>query len=63
MSTCSIAYESNGHTNGEATMLLIHGFSGCLKMWWDHALTNEYREAIKTHKTKIRKIVKIEYGT
>uniref|UniRef100_A0A9I9E7L5 DUF7746 domain-containing protein n=1 Tax=Cucumis melo TaxID=3656 RepID=A0A9I9E7L5_CUCME len=63
MLTCAIAYESNGHSNREAVMLLINEFSGSLKLWWDHALSTEQKEAIKRHKTKVRRIIKVEEGT
>uniref|UniRef100_A0A9I9ED34 DUF7746 domain-containing protein n=1 Tax=Cucumis melo TaxID=3656 RepID=A0A9I9ED34_CUCME len=62
MLTCAIAYESNGHSNREAAMLLINGFSGSLKLWWDHALSTERKEAIKRQKTKVRRIIKVEEG-
>ena len=32
-------------------------------MWWDHALTNEQREAIKNHRTRIRMMIKTKDGT
>ena len=60
MLTCSIAYESNDHTNGEVASVLINGFSGSLKMWWDHALTSEQREAIKRYKTKVKRVIKVD---
>ena len=63
MLTCVIAYESNGHSNREATMLLINEFSGSLKFWRDHALTTEQKEAIKRHKTNVRRTIKVEEGT
>ena len=63
MLTCVIAYESNGHSNREAAMILINGFSGSLKLWWDHALTIEQKEAIKRHKTKVRRTIKVEKGS
>ena len=47
MLTCAITYESNGHSNKEAAMLLINGFSGSHKLWLDQALTSEQKEAIK----------------
>ena len=32
-------------------------------LWWNHALTNEQKEAIKTHRTRIKRTIKIENGT
>ena len=58
MLTCSIAYESNGHLNGEAAMLLTNGFSGSIKLWWGHALTNEKKEAIKNNRTIVKRRIK-----
>ena len=63
MLTCVIAYEFDDHSNREPVMFLINGFSGSLKLWWDHALTTEQKEAIKRHKTKVRRTIKVEEGT
>uniref|UniRef100_A0A9I9EL69 DUF7746 domain-containing protein n=1 Tax=Cucumis melo TaxID=3656 RepID=A0A9I9EL69_CUCME len=63
MLTCAITYKSNGHSNREVVILLINRFSGSLKLWWDHALTTEQKEAIKRHKTKVRRTIKVEEGT
>ena len=60
--TCSITYESNAHTNGEAPMLLINGFSGTFKLWWDHALINKQKVAIKNHRTRIKRTIKTKDG-
>ena len=60
MLTCAIAYESNNYSNGEVGMLLINGFSRSLKLWWDHALTNEQKEVIKNHRTKVKRKIKVE---
>ena len=57
MLTCVIAYESNGHSNGQAAMLLTNGLSGSLKLWWDHALTNEQKEAIRKHRARVKRII------
>ena len=44
-------------------MILINGFSGSLKFWWDHALTNKQKEAIKKHRKRLRRTIKVEEGT
>ena len=58
----SIASELNGHSNGEAVMHLINRFSVSLKLWWDHSLTNEQKEAIKNHRTRVKRTIKVEVG-
>ena len=64
MLTCSRAYESNVYTNGsELATLLINEYSESLKMWLDHGLTNEQREAIRKHWTRIKRTIKAEDGT
>uniref|UniRef100_A0A9I9EK22 Uncharacterized protein n=1 Tax=Cucumis melo TaxID=3656 RepID=A0A9I9EK22_CUCME len=44
-------------------MLLINGLSGSLKLLWDSTLTNEQKEAIKTHRTRVKRTIKVEEGT
>ena len=63
MLTYSLAYESNSFSNGELGKLLINRFSRSLKLWWDHALTPEQKEAIRNHRTKFKRTIKIEVGS
>ncbi|GJS03291.1 hypothetical protein Tco_0319799 [Tanacetum coccineum] len=59
MTMASNAYKTHKNNEKQIIEILISGFAGCLKGWWDHYLTEAEKDIIfKAKKT----IVKIENG-
>lgn len=55
MGMATLAYKSKGMSDKQACLLLISGFNGALKFWWDNALDITSQDSIINH-TETRRV-------
>ncbi|PWA42367.1 reverse transcriptase domain, Zinc finger, CCHC-type, Aspartic peptidase domain protein [Artemisia annua] len=62
MTMASNAYKVNNNTELQIVKILISGFTGSLKGWWDSYVTPEEKEIIlNAKKTHIKKEIHLYY--
>ena len=51
MGLAATAFKDNGYSNKNIAIIIVLGFSGQLKNWWDNYVTYDQRLAILNHAT------------
>lgn len=54
MGMAALAYKARGKTDRQTCIMLLAGFTGALKFWWDNSIDLDVQEKIINHIEKIK---------